>query len=347
MVVSMEQTSDVLAAVRLARLGFELEAVEEGRIPRVLGSTLRSAFGAALRGVCCPPEWQQASCEACPQEAHCTWRYLFRTRRPDEAARLRSLTDIPRPLVLRPWEAPTGYLRRGQALGLEMVLVGRAVRFWPHLLVAVGRMAAAGLGRDRLPLRLRRCQQLAPGAGFGEERGQGGRAAGEGGDPGGSERGRLLWLEGEARGAPRAECLGATSVGASTERVTVEFVSPTQLVSNSRSQSRPGFDVLARALLRRVSSLAYFYCDTELELDYRGFKERAATVRLVKSELQPYHHELPRAKGRKTVPLQGVVGKAHYAGEALPQFAPLLALGEHLHVGKKTLYGMGQYRIVG
>jgi CRISPR/Cas system endoribonuclease Cas6 (RAMP superfamily) len=40
----------------------------------------------------------------------------------------------------------------------------------------------------------------------------------------------------------------------------------------------------------------------------------------------------------------GVVGEAVYEGDLGP-FAPLLALGEVLHVGKGTGFGLGRYEI--
>jgi CRISPR/Cas system endoribonuclease Cas6 (RAMP superfamily) len=42
----------------------------------------------------------------------------------------------------------------------------------------------------------------------------------------------------------------------------------------------------------------------------------------------------------------GLVGQVTYSGD-LRDYLPLLALGELAHVGKGTVFGNGQYRIVG
>lgn len=41
----------------------------------------------------------------------------------------------------------------------------------------------------------------------------------------------------------------------------------------------------------------------------------------------------------------GLVGEITYQGD-FKRYLPLLRLGEHIHVGKATTFGLGKYRII-
>jgi len=47
----------------------------------------------------------------------------------------------------------------------------------------------------------------------------------------------------------------------------------------------------------------------------------------------------------RRIPMGGLVGSVTYRGP-LDEFLPWLALGEHVHVGKNTVFGMGKYRLL-
>jgi hypothetical protein len=47
---------------------------------------------------------------------------------------------------------------------------------------------------------------------------------------------------------------------------------------------------------------------------------------------------------KKSKPLEGVVGRAEYAGP-IEEFLPLLAMGQLTHVGKRAVFGLGRYGI--
>ncbi len=43
--------------------------------------------------------------------------------------------------------------------------------------------------------------------------------------------------------------------------------------------------------------------------------------------------------------LGGWIGEITYKGD-FQKYLPLLRLGEHIHVGKATVFGLGKYRII-
>ena len=105
---------------------------------------------------------------------------------------------------------------------------------------------------------------------------------------------------------------------------------------------------MARALLRRLSSLCYFHCGCELQLDFKGLIEQASTIRTVRSELRWHEQDRFSTRQRQRIEIGGVLGRVVFEAaeaEAWGPYLPLLAAGEWVHVGKGTVMGLGKYRV--
>jgi hypothetical protein len=118
-------------------------------------------------------------------------------------------------------------------------------------------------------------------------------------------------------------------------RVTIHFISPLKLTHEGRLLRRFSFAELARVLMRRVSSLAYYYGGTELPLDYRWLSLASQSIRTLESNCR-----LESWSGRPA----GLVGSSSFAGDLEP-FHLLLQLGSATHLGKGASYGFGVYRL--
>ena len=115
--------------------------------------------------------------------------------------------------------------------------------------------------------------------------------------------------------------------------VTLQLLAPLRLLKNGRPQRCPSFPLLAGALFRRVSALAYYYGGVELEDDFKWLAIKSRDISSSDS-----HTEWVNWGGT----LQGAVGELSCSGE-LEEFMPFLRLGELLNVGKGASYGMGSY----
>lgn len=122
----------------------------------------------------------------------------------------------------------------------------------------------------------------------------------------------------------------------SAATVTLELLTPLRLLQNGKPLRCPSFTVLAGALFRRISALAYSYGGVELDHDFKWLAAKSHEVSSVRSSL-----EWANWGGA----LQGVVGELAFSGE-LEEFLPFLRLGELLNVGKGASYGMGNYRLL-
>jgi hypothetical protein len=118
-------------------------------------------------------------------------------------------------------------------------------------------------------------------------------------------------------------------------------------------QEAPPFHVVFRTLLRRVSSLSYFYAGQPWDVDYRGWIEQAKQVDVAEAQISWQNWERYSTRQRQRMNLGGVVGSVTYRSDAsngldmgLTPFLPLLRLGELIHVGKGAVFGNGQYEVI-
>ncbi|OAG28683.1 hypothetical protein TH606_00865 [Thermodesulfatator autotrophicus] len=125
-------------------LKFETEAPE--KLPRYLFSPLRGVFGAQLKRLSCVAR-KFSRCLECPLHQHCAYGYIFETPRPEGVERLRLYPYLPHPFALSP-----PYLSpRENPIILGLTLVGRAIQYFPHVVLALMAAQEKGLGRERVP----------------------------------------------------------------------------------------------------------------------------------------------------------------------------------------------------
>jgi hypothetical protein len=127
--------------------------------------------------------------------------------------------------------------------------------------------------------------------------------------------------------------------------LTLAFLTPTRIRMDGAAQLTLPFGVLVRSLLRRISMLCSAHGRSDLQADFRGLIERAASVKMVRSNLQWSDFERYSNRQGRKMNLGGFVGEVEYEGEAIEEFLPLIAAGEILHVGSNTTFGLGLYEI--
>src|ERR1044072_3894832 len=169
-------TPDDFAVLDLSRYELTLRASESVSLPAFLGSTLRGAFGHALKEAVCV--MNHRDCVKCIVADRCIYPYLFETPVPPDAQQLRGQAQAPHPFILTPpmLKAPEKAGRvsaqslsdgrtvrlvhssirdsldgrrrmsRGDRLTFGLLLMGRAVEYLPYVVYAVSEMARRGLG---------------------------------------------------------------------------------------------------------------------------------------------------------------------------------------------------------
>ncbi|HEX3876767.1 MAG TPA: CRISPR system precrRNA processing endoribonuclease RAMP protein Cas6 [Bryobacteraceae bacterium] len=128
-------------------------------------------------------------------------------------------------------------------------------------------------------------------------------------------------------------------------RVTVQFVTPTELKAGGEVVERPEFAVLFARIRDRVATLRATYGAGALDVDFAELGERAAAVRMERCEVTWERRERKAGVAGRSHSLGGFTGHAEYAGE-LGEFLPWLRAAQWTGVGRQTVWGKGEVRVI-
>lgn len=130
-------------------------------------------------------------------------------------------------------------------------------------------------------------------------------------------------------------------------QVTLRFLTPTRIKYAGKLTSDIDFEILMRNLLRRLSWLAEIHCDEKWKLDWKELIKKAKeNIKTVHSDLRWYDWERYSQRQATRMKMGGFTGEITFEGD-LAEFIPYLTLGEYLHIGKGTVYGLGKYELTG
>jgi CRISPR-associated endoribonuclease Cas6 len=316
-----------LKKISFASFVFYLRATTELHLPPYKGSTLRGAFGTVFKETVCVVEHRD--CDRCILRLKCAYPYIFDTPIPEGSARMRKYEQAPHPFVIDPPLETRELYKPNELLSFGLTLIGKAIDYLPYFIYTFER-----LGRE---------QGIGKGRQFGNGRFRVDRVCWV--DRDGTEK---QVYDGEKKvlsNSFRPLSLKDFSINpTNSELATLNFLTPTRITCEGQLHTAPDFHVVIRNLLRRLSNLAYFHCGAELDLDFKGLIERAKSVETHNGHVQWRDWERYSARQDAKMKLGGFVGEAEYRGK-LSDFIPLINLGEKIHVGKATGFGLGRYEI--
>jgi len=336
----------------VASLRFVATAEEAMALPPHLGSALRGVFGHALKDVACLQKEAGAPCAGCREDevaradgraTRCVYGYLFETPRLPAAVSGDRRLEATHPYVIRSVEVPhdvdgrppaaasgTGDARlypAGAPLAFEVNLFGDGIDHVGVVVEACVRMLRRGLGAERAVAEVRELWEQDP---FGYAQ----RSL-----PFRIDRAGLTLVAGWGEAVARTRTLASRSIA-------LQFLTPAYLVRDGQPIDEPEFAVVARALLRRLTSLAAHHGGEVPEHAFRQMAWQAEGVRLVPWQGAWREWERYSSRQDRRMPFGGLVGVAVYEG-ALEPYLPYLVYGQATHIGKRCSFGEGRYRIVG
>ncbi len=288
---------------------FEVEDPE--KLPKKLFSSFRGAFGKALKKISCVARAYE-SCLECALNQTCAYGYLFETPRPKEADRLKGYPFIPHPFTFSP---PFPY-KKDKILNIKLTLIGKAIEYFPQVILSLDAMGKTGLGPQRVPLKLI--------------------------DLIDEQSHRKLFEKGKVflpKNMPPPEI-------PDTNRITIRFLTPTALKFSRKiiTQKDLEFHILVRNALRRISALSYFHAQKPLDIDFKGVIASSEKITTVEKNLKFISFNRYSGRTKKVYLMKGFIGEAKFEGN-LKEFLPILTLCSYVHIGKNTSFGFGKYEI--
>lgn len=297
----------------LARYRLYWRANTPIHFPAYAGSMLRGAFGHALRRISCMT--RQKDCAGCPLLGTCPYPAIFAPAAVEHG--LQRFSQIPAPYLIEPPSWGEKSLQPGETFSFNLVLCGRALKELPLITLALRQALQRGIG---------------PGDGQAE----------------------LISLNQEDETPVHSPSTGQFAAHSHTlppvpaedcTEITLHFSTPLRLQENGNAL--PPNRLTARALLmaavRRASLMAEFHGNTAPDWHFSQLAEQASAVDEQK-DLKWQDWTRRSARQQQTMKLGGVIGDWTLRGNITP-FLPALHIGQWLHIGKETVFGLGRYEL--
>jgi hypothetical protein len=243
---------------------------------------------------------------------------------------MRKYKAAPHPFVILPPDEKKREYNPGETLEFGLNLVGRIADYLPYFIYAFEELGRIGIGKGRGKYSLL-------------------NVASPQGDRGGESRlvysGAEKVLTNSFKQHTFDDAVTAAKSLSHQENLALRFLTPTRIIYSGQLAPRPEFHVIFRNLLRRLSLLSYFYCDgTPEDTDFRSLIEQAENIKTITQDYRWHDWERYSSRQETSMKLGGFLGTATYSGK-FNRFLPHLIMGQQLHVGKGTSFGLGKYII--
>ena len=365
----------MLETFRLAKFRFTVCAKEYIRFPSYKGSAFRGGFGYAFKRVVCVIKGKE--CDDCLLKQKCIYSYIFEPPPPQDTEMLRLYPKVPHPFVIEPPVTEKQTFEPGEEFPFHLVLIGNAIDYLPYFIYTFAELGKQGIGQGRGKYDLLQVE----GIGLENEAVQiyhnktqtltnqypiihahqlshqpltarlsscvGENIAIHNQIPSPCEgEDFVVSAQSNDEGGVNIVSQKDTSQGGNhNNTITISLLTPLRLRFDGHITDKIEFHVLIRNLLRRISSLSYFHCGEKFQVDFKGLIEKAKAVNQTKSDIHWYDWKRYSTRQEEWMSLGGVTGTVSYEGD-ISDFMPLLRLGEYVHVGKGTSFGLGKYEIL-
>ncbi len=292
---------------------------DEAILPEYKGSTFRGVFGGALRRVTCP--LKQQDCADCLLKQKCVYPLIFHTQ---AVIRPAGTATPPPPLVIVPPADTQTRFSPQAGFTFHLLLFGAVNHNLPYFVYAFEQTGEMGIGKKINGRRARFALETIHSGGNRIYTAQNGTLKTE-------EAARhLLPPAIEQLQTPRREA------------VTITLQTPLRVKHHNRLASALPFHVFIRACLRRISEIYNCYGEGEPAWNYPDLIAAAQEVAIGADHLQWKDWERFSGRQQERMKFGGLTGSITYRG--VPEyFTPIMALAEKLHLGKQTIFGLGQF----
>ena len=310
---------------KFAKFRFYLHPLEKIYLPRYKGSALRGGFGNIFKKTVCMNNRRE--CNECMLQAKCVYSYIFETPLPQnllEKSKFK-IKRPPHPYVFEPPISSQIEYAPGEELIFNLILIGRGIEYLPYFIFIFEEMGKKGLGKGRGKYELARVDNV---------------------------EGEIIYESGKLSDNFQVksfqDIINECNIPESKnyQQVKINFLTPVRIVLRGDLSTKFDFNLFITNLIRRISWLSIVHCNEELEFDYKRFIANTDGVKTKERNIKWYDWERYSSRQDIRMKLGGFMGNITFEGD-LEDFLPFIKLGEYIHIGKQTSFGLGKYEIVG
>ncbi|MBI5208303.1 MAG: CRISPR system precrRNA processing endoribonuclease RAMP protein Cas6 [Candidatus Firestonebacteria bacterium] len=263
-------------------------------------------------------------CSECMLKLKCVYSAIMESPVPENHPHSHKYKNSPHPYIIVPSLTRNRYFNPGDTLSFDFTLIGKANDYLPYFVYAFTEMGKLGIGRDRGRFDVISVEEL--------------RFDGQAIEIY-NDKDKILKN-------PDNRIIYDFFINdkTQTDEITINFETPARIKINDNLSKDLPFEILIKRLSERVALLAHFHCGAEL-CNFEEFADDAINIEIVDNRLEWLDWVRYSARQDTKMNFGGCVGKITYKGD-LRKYMPLLKLGEHIHVGKATTFGLGKYRII-
>lgn len=312
--------------MKLSKYRFIIKPQRELILPLYKGSTLRGGFGYAFKRAVCMD--REEECAKCVHRNKCVYSYVFETsitQKAEKGERLKD-EDVPHPFIIEPPLDKRQHYGIDDRLDFHLILVGRAVDYIPYFIFAFEELGRIGIGKNKGKYSLEKVISL-------------------------NKDKEIIIYDGNSHFRDDYQVIDSAELiqeasQLNYHQVTLCFLTPARIKYEGKLTMDIDFEIVMRNLLRRLSWLAEVHCDEKWKLEWKEIIKRAKEIKTIHSDLRWHDWERYSQRQGTKMKMGGFLGEITFEGD-LAEFIPFLRLGEYLHIGKGTVYGLGKYEIEG
>lgn len=307
------------------RYKVSLITLDDGFISEFASSMIRGSLFNCLRSIACLTRSQ--TCKECLVRDQCSYSFFFELTAPKGDLPLQLGDSAPHPYIIEMVYPHRRFIAKGNELNFNIILIGRSIVFLPHLIYAMLKVCEKGIGnKNKIRLMLDKIE-----------------------------------LEREDRNLTKIFVDNKLSEHPIVYRsvkffqskdmvsdVSIKFITPVRVKSGGKLCSKLNFTILLKNILRRLSLISMFYGDDAEEempvFNVNDLIDNASKIKVRCESLGWVDVGRYSSKQKMAMQLGGVLGTIAFEGD-FTEFMPFLRLGEILHIGKNTSFGLGKYLI--